>query len=119
MAMETIILSVSAKSDKREQLIPIPISTPQILALLLLTAATFFIVLLLPAILELRKPKDAGPRKILETDGKEVVGFDILFAVYFREKSGSLSGLLEDIEPQEFELPARGGFSLALSDIEF
>jgi len=84
-----------------------------------LTAATFFLALFLPAILELKKPKDAGPRKVFETDGKEVAGFDILFAVYFREKTGGLSGLLEDIEPQEFGSPAQSVFSLALPDMEF
>ncbi|MBX5326997.1 MAG: hypothetical protein ACQXXH_06825 [Candidatus Bathyarchaeia archaeon] len=100
-------------------MIPIPISTPQILTLVLFSAFVLFIVLFLPAILELRKPKDAGPRRIFEADGKEVVGFDILFAVYFREKTNSLFGFLEDIEPQEPVFPVQNSFSLALPDIEF
>jgi hypothetical protein len=99
-------------------LIPIPISTPQIFVLLLLTAAIFFIALLLPAILELKKPKDAGPRKILESDGKEIVGFSVLLAVYFRENSREAK-LLEDIEAPEFSLPSRGFLSIPLPDIEF
>jgi hypothetical protein len=84
-----------------------------------MTAAIFFIVLLLPALLELKKPKDAGPRRIFETDGKEVVGLSVLFAVYFREGSRGGSSILEDIEPQEFEAPSKGIFSIPLLDIEF
>jgi hypothetical protein len=100
-------------------LIPIPISTPQIFVLLVLTAAIFFLALFFPAILELKKPKDAGPRKILEADGKEIVGFSFLFAVYFREKSRGVPSFLEDIEPQEFEPPRKGFLSIPLPDIEF
>ncbi|HVP41194.1 MAG TPA: hypothetical protein VMS95_04510 [Candidatus Krumholzibacteriaceae bacterium] len=99
-------------------MIPIPISTPQIFILLLLTAAIFFIALLFPAILELKKPKDAGPRKILESNGREIVGFSVLLAVYFQEKS-SKARLLEDIEAPEFNPPSRGFLSIPLPDIEF
>ena len=99
-------------------MIPIPISTPQIFVLLLLTATIFFIALLFPAILELKKPKDAGPRKILESDGKEIVGFSVLLAVYFRENSRE-ARLLEDIEAPEFSPPNRGFLSIPLPDIEF
>jgi len=99
-------------------LIPIPIST-QIFAILASTAAIFFVALFLPTILELKRPKDSGPRRILETDGKEIVGFSILLAVYFREDSRGLSSLLEDIEPQEFEMPRKSLFSIPLPDMEF
>jgi hypothetical protein len=99
-------------------LISIPISTLQIFVLLLLTAAIFLIALFFPAILELKKPKDAGPRKILESDGKEIVGFSVLLAVYFRENSRE-GRLLEDIEAPELSPPSRGFFSIPLPDIEF
>jgi hypothetical protein len=86
--------------------------------LLLLTAGIFLIILLFPAILELKKPKDAGPRRILESDGKEIVGFTVLLAVYFRDSSrGNRS--LEDIEAPEFGPPSRGFLSIPLPDIEF
>ena len=39
--------------------------------LIFLIIVAFIIILLLPAILELRKPKDAGPRKITETATEE------------------------------------------------
>jgi hypothetical protein len=99
-------------------LIPIPISTPQIIVILLLTAAISFIAIFFPAILELKKPKDAGPRRIFESDGKEIVGFSFLFAVYFRENSRSALAL-DDIESQEFEAPHKGFLSISLPDIEF
>jgi len=98
-------------------LIPIPISTPQIFVLLLLIAAICFIALFFPAILELKKPKDAGPRKILESDGKEIVGFSVILAVYFRENSHEARSL-EDIEAPEFGPPSRGFPSIPLSNIE-
>jgi hypothetical protein len=66
-----------------------------------------------------KKPKDAGPRRIFEADGKEIVGFSLLFAVYFRENSRGASSFLEDIEPQEYDLPSRGFLSIPLPDIEF
>ena len=100
-------------------LIPIPISTPQVFVLLVLTAAIFFLGLFLPAVLEIRKPKDAGPRKILEADGKEIVGFSLLFAVYLREKSRGTLSFLEDIEQHEFEPPRKGFLSIPLPDMEF
>ena len=98
-------------------MIPIPIST-QIFAILASIAAIFLVALFLPAILELKRPKDAGPRRIFEADGKEIVGFNILLAVYFREDSRK-TPLLEDIEPREFEAPSRGFFSISLPDMEF
>ena len=36
------------------------------LAMLIFGASAFIFIMLLPAILELKKPKDAGPRKIME-----------------------------------------------------
>jgi hypothetical protein len=38
---------------------------------LIIIIAAFIIILFLPAILELRKPKDAGPRKIAEKSEDE------------------------------------------------
>lgn len=99
-------------------MIPIPISTPQIFILLLLIAAILFIALFFPAILELRKPKDAGPRKILESDGREIMGFSVLLAIYFRENSHGAK-LLEDIEAPEFSPPTGDFVSISLPDIEF
>jgi hypothetical protein len=99
-------------------LISIPISTLQIFVLLLLTAVVFLIALFFPVVLELKKPKDAGPRKILESGDKEIVGFSVLLAVYFRENSRE-GRLLEDIEAPEFSPPSRSFFSVSLPDIEF
>jgi len=95
----------------------IPISTLHIFALFLLTASLFFIILF-SVIRELKKPKDAGPRKILESDGKEIVGFSVLLAVYFRENSHEAK-VLEDIETPELTLPNRSFLSIPLPDIEF
>jgi len=99
-------------------LIPIPISSLQVFFLLLLTVVIFLVALFFPAILELRKPKDAGPRKVFESDGKEIVGFSVLLAVYFRENSREAK-LLEDIETPEYSPPNRGFLSISLPDIEF
>lgn len=85
--------------------------------LLLLTAVILLLLLFSPAVLELRKPKDAGPRRILESDGREIVGFSVLMTVYFRENSLE-SRLLEDIEAPEFSPPSGGFFSISLPDIE-
>lgn len=74
--------------------------------------------LFFPAILELKKPKDAGPRRILESDGKEIVGFSVLLTVYFRENSRK-ARLLEDIEAPEVSPLSRGFLSIPLPDIEF
>jgi hypothetical protein len=98
-------------------LIPVPISTPQIFVLLLLTMG-IFIVLLLPAILERKKPKDTGPRKILEPSGREIVGFSVLLTVYFRENPREAK-LLEDIETPEFSPASKSLPSISLPDIEF
>jgi hypothetical protein len=45
------------------KLIPNPISTPYVLILAL---CAFIFLLFLPSILELKRPKDPGPRKIAE-----------------------------------------------------
>lgn len=100
-------------------LIPIPISTPQTFALLLFTATILFLALLLPSILELKKPKDAGPRRILESDGKEIIDFSLLSAIFSSEKPRGAPPFLEDIEPQEFESTGESSFFLSLPDIEF
>jgi hypothetical protein len=42
-----------------------------LLILLVIIVAAFIIILMLPAILELRKPKDAGPRKIADEEDEE------------------------------------------------
>jgi hypothetical protein len=42
-----------------------------LLIFLIIIIAAFIAVLLLPAILELRKPKDAGPRKMPETSTED------------------------------------------------
>jgi hypothetical protein len=42
-----------------------------LLIFLVIVIAAFLIILLLPAILELRKPKDAGPRKITAASKEE------------------------------------------------
>ncbi|MGW8288802.1 MAG: hypothetical protein ACWGNP_00890 [Candidatus Bathyarchaeia archaeon] len=46
-------------------------STQNVLIFLVIIVAVFMFILLLPTILELRKPKDAGPRKITEEDEEE------------------------------------------------
>jgi len=99
-------------------MIPVPISAPQIVAMLIIIAATFFVVLLLPALLELRRPKDAGPRRIFESGGKEIVGYSVFFAVYSKDKWHGLTGL-DDIESPVFEPPIGNLFSLPLPDMEF
>ena len=42
------------------------IPNPTTVLLLFFGASTFILIMLLPALLELKKPKDAGPRKIME-----------------------------------------------------
>ena len=100
-------------------MIPIPISAPQILVLFLLVAVAFFFALLLPTILELKRPKDAGPRRIFESDGKEIIDFRLSSAIFPNEHSRATSLFLEDIEPQEFEPTRRCFFFLSIPDIEF
>jgi len=100
-------------------LIPIPIATPQTFALFLLALVIFFIALSFPTVLEVRKPKDAGPRRILESDGKEIVCLGLLSAIFSRENSRSAHLLLEDIEPQEIESAGKSSFFLSLPDVEF
>lgn len=78
----------------------------------------FFIFLLLPAILERKKPKDNEPREILEPSGREIVGFSVLLTVYFRENPRAVK-LLEDIEAPEFSPVWKSFLSISLPDIEF
>jgi len=47
-------------------LIPNPVSTSHVLILSILALCAFIILLYLPSILELKRPKDPGPRKIAE-----------------------------------------------------
>lgn len=86
--------------------------------MLLLLTMGIFIDLLLLAILESKKPKDAGPRKTLESSGREIVGFSVLLAVHFRENSREAK-LLEDIETPEFSPASKSYLSISLPDIEF
>ena len=44
------------------------LSTQQLLMFLVIIVAVFMFILFLPTLLELRKPKDAGPRKIADED---------------------------------------------------
>jgi len=44
----------------------IPNQTPTTLIMLLFGVSVFIFVMLLPALLELKKPKDAGPRMIMD-----------------------------------------------------
>jgi len=43
------------------------VSTPRLFILLILVLCAFTVLLFLPSILELKRPKDAGPRRIAET----------------------------------------------------
>jgi len=47
-------------------MIPNPISTLYLFILLILALCAFIILLFLPSIIELKRPKDPGPRKIAE-----------------------------------------------------
>ena len=86
--------------------------------MLLLIAVILLISLFFHTISELKKPKYAEPRKILESDGKEIVGLSALLEVYLQENSLKAK-LLEDIEAPEFGPPSRGFVSIPLPDIEF
>ena len=45
----------------------IPNSTPTIFVILIFGLSTFLFIMLLPALFELKRPKDAGPRKIMDS----------------------------------------------------
>ena len=47
-------------------MVPNPISTSYLFILLILALCGFIFLLFLPSILELKRPKDSGPRKIAE-----------------------------------------------------
>ena len=44
----------------------IPNPTPTMLVILIFGVSTFIFIMLLPALFELKRPKDAGPRKIMD-----------------------------------------------------
>jgi len=44
----------------------VPNLTPTMFIMLILGVSTFIFIMLLPALLELKRPKDAGPRAIME-----------------------------------------------------
>ena len=64
MAEETIIQTIIRIRLTRNKLIPV--STPWLLILSILALCGFVIVLFLPALWELRRPRDPGPRRIDE-----------------------------------------------------
>jgi hypothetical protein len=113
--METIKWPNSTKHSPRE-LIPIPIYGLETIAFVLLAILALVLILSAPIILELKRPRDAGPRRIIDSDGQEIIGFGVFSAIF--SNSNSRGVLLDDIEPQEFEPTARGSFSLSLPDIE-
>ncbi|MGQ9459875.1 MAG: hypothetical protein ACUVRA_01400 [Candidatus Bathyarchaeaceae archaeon] len=50
---------------------PNPIPTPYFFLLLTLVLCAFIILLFLPALIELKRPKDPGPLEIIETITEE------------------------------------------------
>jgi hypothetical protein len=60
--METVILLLMDKSKKMGM---IPNPTPTTIMLLTIGVSTLIFIMLLPSLLELKKPKDAGPRIII------------------------------------------------------
>lgn len=44
----------------------IPNTTPTMFVILIFGVSTFMFLMLLPALFELKRPKDAGPRKIMD-----------------------------------------------------
>jgi len=67
-------------------------STPITLLMLLFGISAFIIILLLPALLELKRPRDAGPRIIMEdvivTQGFQARGITLIASIE-QEKLGS------------------------------
>jgi hypothetical protein len=98
-------------------LIPIQTSDLETIALPLLAVLTFILILSIPVILEWKRPRDAGPRRIIDSDGKEIIGFGAFSAIFSRDNSRGV--IVDDIELQEFEPTASGSFLLSLPDIEF
>jgi hypothetical protein len=45
----------------------IPNPTPAMFVILIFGLSTFLFIMLLPALFELKRPKDAGPRKIMDS----------------------------------------------------
>jgi len=52
-------------------------SAPTNFVILLLGASAFFLIMLLPALVELKKPKDPGPRRILQEDALNQPGISL------------------------------------------
>lgn len=52
-------------------------SAPTNFVILLLGASAFFLIMLLPALVELKKPKDSGPRRILQEDALNQPGISL------------------------------------------
>jgi hypothetical protein len=52
----------------------IPDATPTTFGMLILGVSSFILIMLLPAILELKKPRDAGPRRIMDDSAMSQIG---------------------------------------------
>lgn len=52
--------------DKFQKVRMVPNPTPTTLVLLTMGVSTLILIMLLPALLELKKPKDSGPRIIID-----------------------------------------------------
>jgi len=52
----------------------IPDATPTTFGMLILGTSSFILIMLLPAILELKKPRDAGPRRIMDDAAMSQLG---------------------------------------------
>lgn len=60
---------------------------PTNFAMFVLGVLAFFLIMLLPALLELKRPKDAGPRRILEDSASNPVGINLASLERTEEKS--------------------------------
>gem|GEM_PF-2145652 len=79
-----------------------------LLMFLVIVIAAFILILLLPAIMELRKPKDAGPRKITEDEenhNQQLEQQKRALPVFFDRRMGVAPP--EGLEPSTHELTAR------------
>jgi hypothetical protein len=79
---EIVIFQVNAKSSERGYLIP---NLNYLVESSIGITALFFLIIFLPAIIELKKPKDCGPRLI----------------TYFNEPNGAILNQLVNIEADE------------------
>ena len=64
MAVETLILKTARIESTGDKVVPILIPIQWLLTSIFLTLCGFVTVLFLPALLELKRPRDPGPRKI-------------------------------------------------------